>query len=171
MPIWPFQRPREDQDGEALLDAVSRASRNVAIYGPGRLADTLEGRFEALTLFACLALTRLRAEAGAQPLAQSFTDALFSQLDAGLREAAVGDLSVPKRMHRLAGAFYGRLSAYEAALQNQDGAALALAIGRNALGGENAAFAASLSEQALVLAAKQAKAPMAALTTAAAWTL
>src|SRR5262245_44603762 len=117
MPIWPFSRSRAAEDAAALLEAVQAASRRPAFFGPGRVADTLEGRFELMALNGALALIRLKAEPGAEPLAQDFTDLLFKSFDAGLREAAVGDLSVPKRMRRLAGDFYGRLNAYSGALE------------------------------------------------------
>jgi cytochrome b pre-mRNA-processing protein 3 len=64
-----------------------------------------------MALFGSLAMIRLQADASATPLAQRFADRLFRLFDAGLREAGVGDLSVPKRIRGLAGAFYGRLQA------------------------------------------------------------
>jgi cytochrome b pre-mRNA-processing protein 3 len=171
MPIWPFQRSREKVDAQTLLAQVSATSRNPAFYGPGRTPDTLDGRFELVTLFAALALLRLRGETGAGALTQAFTDALFSQFDAGLREAAIGDLSVPKRMHRLAGDFYGRLAAYTAALGENHAEPLSAAIGRNLLGEETAAFAETLATLVAALAAKQAAAPANALFSEAGWRL
>ena len=169
MPIWPFQRAREDLDGEILLGQVTQVSRNVAFYGPEKVADTLEGRFEVVTLFASLAFVRMRAEPGAAALTQSFADGVFSQFDAGLREAAVGDLSVPKRMQKLAGSFYGRLQAYETALKAGDVAALGQAIGRNVFGDEGAPFAATLAGITATLAAKQARLPVSTLLTGDGW--
>src|SRR5687768_56804 len=102
MAIWPFRPSRASQDAERLLEAVTAASRRPALFAPGRIPDTLEGRFEMLSLSAALAMLRLRADAGAAPLAQSFADRLFRSIDAGLREAGVGDTAVPKRMQKLA---------------------------------------------------------------------
>lgn len=169
MPIWPFQRSRASQDAAQLLEAVTRASRRAEYFGPGKAPDTLEGRFELTTLFAAVALIRLRRDAGAHALTQSFADALFSQFDAGLREAAVGDLSVPKRMHKLAGQFYGRLGAYASALDSD--AELARAISRNVLGCEDGSFAAGLAPQIRALAGKQAEQPVAAMFVDAGWKL
>ena len=116
MSIWPFRRNEAQGGAQRLLEAVARESRRPEFYGPGRVPDTLQGRFELLTLHAALALVRLKASPEAQKLAQNFTDLLFRHIDAGLREAGVGDLTVPKRMRKLAGDFYGRLEAYAAAL-------------------------------------------------------
>ena len=56
-------------------------------------------------------------------------------MDRSLREMGVGDLSVPKRMKRMAEAYYGRAAAYDAALAAEDRAALAAAMRRNVLRG------------------------------------
>jgi cytochrome b pre-mRNA-processing protein 3 len=169
MPIWPFKRSRADGDAELLLEAVIRASRQPALFGEGRAPDTLEGRFEVVALHAGLALVRLQEEPGAETLTQAFTDKLFRHLDAGLREDGVGDLVVPKRMRKLAGAFYGRLEAYAAALRTEDSPALAAAIGRNVLGVEGASFAGDVAVHLRRLADQQAKAEISALLGDAGW--
>ncbi|MBN8608187.1 MAG: ubiquinol-cytochrome C reductase [Caulobacterales bacterium] len=169
MPIWPFKRSRADEHAELLLDAVIRASRQPTLFGEGRTPDTLEGRFEVVALHAGLALVRLQAEPGAETLTQAFTDKLFRYLDAGLREDGVGDLVVPKRMRKLAGAFYGRLEAYTAALKAEDRAALAAAIRRNVLGVEGASFAMDVAGYLRQAAEQQAKADISALLGDAGW--
>ena len=55
-------------------------------------------------------------------------------MDANLREMAVGDLTVPKKMQKLGEAFYGRAAAYDVALAD-NAEALAQAINRNVLDG------------------------------------
>lgn len=169
MPIWPFKRSRADADAARLLAAVTVVSRRTNLFGAGRAPDTLDGRFELMALNASLALFRLRAESGLEPLSQAFTDQLFRQFDAGLREEGVGDTSVPKRMHRMAGDFYGRLSAYTMAIGARDRAGLAAAIGRNVLGDERHPFAANLASLALATAECQAGAPVEALLDVDGW--
>jgi len=167
MSIWPFRRNQAKFQAQAVLAAVITASRRPDFYGPGRVPDTLEGRFELLTLNAALALVRLKA-AEAPALAQAFTDTLFRHIDSGLREAGVGDLTVPKRMRRLAGDFYGRLDAYAEALSAPE--ALAAAIVRNVLGDRgDPAFAARLGAYTADLAARQAGIAAPALAEASAW--
>lgn len=171
MAIWPFGGGRSGREARALLAAVVAASRNPGLFGPGKAADTLDGRFELLSLFAALALIRLRADATATALAQAFADALFRQIDAGLREAGVGDLSVPKQMRRLAGVFYGRLETYAKAIEVGDVRALAAALARNALGGSEGPFAGELSARVHALARRQALAPVTLLSSPEAWRL
>jgi cytochrome b pre-mRNA-processing protein 3 len=167
MGIWPFRRSRVEEDADRLLAAVRAASRDPSLFGGGRIPDTLQGRFEAVTLHAGLALFRLRADEAAADLAQAFTDKLFREFDAGLREEGVGDTSVPKRMHKLAGDFYGRVQAYSAAIEAADRAALAAALERNI--GLSAEFAALLAGHALATAESQARAPFSKLIEIAAW--
>jgi cytochrome b pre-mRNA-processing protein 3 len=143
-----------------------QAAREPSQFGVGGFPDTLEGRFEALVTVAALALVRLRAAPEAAPLAQEFVDRLFREVDAGLREAGVGDLTVPKRMHRLAGDFYGRLDAYASALAS--GRGLDEALARNVAGLSDAAASAH-AQFMLQLATRQANLDIKALSTAAAW--
>src|SRR5579875_2355888 len=102
--------------------------------------DTLDGRFDLISLHAALLIRRLRRlpEPG-QAIAQAVFDAMFSDMDRNLREMGVGDLGVSKRVRLMWEAFHGRAVAYEAALDLAEGeggeaaatAALAEALGRN----------------------------------------
>jgi cytochrome b pre-mRNA-processing protein 3 len=167
MPVWPFSAPREKRDADLLLEQVTRASRNPALFGEGRLPDTLDGRFELIALHGALALVRLKQSPEAAPLAQAFVDTFFKHIDAGLREDGVGDLAVPKRMHKLAGAFYGRIEAYAAALASHDAKALTSAVVRNAT--ISGAFAAKLAGHIDRLATAQSKLPWQTLLSAEGW--
>lgn len=155
--IWPFRPSRAETDADRLLSAITQISRQPSFYGRDRVPDTLEGRFELMTLHAALALIRLDAEPGAAPLAQDFTDKLFRHFDGGLREAGVGDLSVPKHMRKLAGSFYGRLDAYSGPIAKDERAALEEALSRN-IGAS--AFAPALSVYAFEAKARQSEAPV-----------
>ena len=163
--FWPFSRSRADADAAALLAAVTQISRQPCFFGEGRTPDTLQGRLEIMTLNAVLAFIRLESDPGAAPLAQAFADQLFRQFDAGLREAGVGDLTVPKRMRKIAGAFYGRVKVYAEALAAGDAAALEGAIARNLFGAEpgQAPFAVVLADYALRNRVQQGDADTSAL--------
>jgi cytochrome b pre-mRNA-processing protein 3 len=50
-------------------------------------------------------------------LSQALFDHFCGDMDANLREMGVGDLTVPKRMHKFGEAFYGRAAAYDVALE------------------------------------------------------
>jgi cytochrome b pre-mRNA-processing protein 3 len=121
----------------ALYARIATASRAPGLYAALGIPDTLEGRFEALSLHMVLALRALRnLPAPADDVAKDLTDAFFQDMDASLREMGVGDTVVPKRMKKVAESFFGRAHSYDPALNDGDEAALAEALGRNALSGE-----------------------------------
>ena len=112
-----LRTPVKDQ-ARNLLAAAMQAARDPGMYGPGRVPDSFAGRFEAVTLTASLVSARLTAIGDeARPLNQAFVDALFKSFDDALREDGVGDLTVPKKMQKIAEAFYGRAAAYRTAFE------------------------------------------------------
>lgn len=134
-----FGRNPAREAGRDLCVAVTRAARAPAFYGAGRTPDTFEGRFEVVTLIAALVLRRLagRGEQAGRT-SQAMFDTLFRSFDQALRDVGVGDLSVGKRIRKMAEAFYGRAGAYRAALDNEDAEALVEALSRNLLAGVEA---------------------------------
>ncbi len=102
--------------GERLYAAAAARGRDERLYRDFGAPDTVEGRFELLTLHIILLVDRLKGEAGdAARIRQTLFDAYVSNLDGALREMGVGDLAVGKRMRRLGEAFYGRAHACDAA--------------------------------------------------------
>ena len=143
----------------ALHRRIAEAARDPALYARLGVADTVEGRFACLTLHVVLVLRQLRRlPAPAREVAQELVDFVFRQLDASLRELGVGDMGVPKRMKKLAHAFYSRAAVYDAVLDSRDDARLAavlaehfdaapealLGLARYALAAETALAASSL---------------------------
>jgi cytochrome b pre-mRNA-processing protein 3 len=103
--------------GARLYAAAVAQARQPWLYARLKAPDTADGRFEIYTLHVLLVLERLgEVEGRSGPIGQAFFDAYLSGLDHGLRELAVGDLSVGKTMRRLGEAFYGRGRALQTAL-------------------------------------------------------
>jgi cytochrome b pre-mRNA-processing protein 3 len=98
--------------------------------------DTVNGRFDLLLLHLWMVLRHLTTLPGRAELSQALFDHFCADMDANLREMAVGDLTVPKKMQALGEAFYGRAAAYDLALTD-NAEALAQAIGRNVLDGQH----------------------------------
>ena len=129
-----FRSAPEKAAARALYAEVVRQSRRPVFYDEFGVADTPTGRFEMIALHAALILRRLRgAGADAERLSQAFADAMFADLDGALRELGVGDLTVPKKIRKMAEAFYGRLASYDRALA-AEGPELAQAIAKNLYG-------------------------------------
>jgi len=137
--------------------------RRPAFYLDYGVPDTFEGRFELLALHAGLVLRRLnKAEAPGPAVAQNLVDGVFANLEADLREAGVGDVTVPKRMKKLAEAFLGRSAAYDAALRGEG--SLTAAVSRNVYAGRldaTRAHAARMTRYVEVTAERLDAAPLA----------
>ena len=142
-----FRREEARRRLVATLHArVGDAARAPALFHRLGVPDTVEGRFETLCLHMYLVLRRLRRlPSPADDVGQDLVNSLFSELDVSLRELGVGDVGVPKRMKKLASAFYGRVAQYDAPLDAGDAAGLAWALARNVLGLEDPGAAAGLA--------------------------
>ena len=120
---------------KALLARVAEASRVPWLYAEAGIPDDFEGRFDSFALHAFLVLRRLRElPAPAADVAQDFVDQCFAYLEIGFRQNGVSDIAVPKKMKKVAQGFYGRVNAYEAALDSGDPEQLVAALARNASG-------------------------------------
>lgn len=112
--------------------ALTAAARMPELYERLNVPDTVMGRFEMLSISMILFFRRTRtSETSGREIAQEIVDAFFQDVDYSIRELGIGDNSVPKRMKKLAGMFYGRLEAYSKAMDAGDATALSLALQRN----------------------------------------
>lgn len=135
MALFSFRKPPDKhaprEAADRLYAACVTASRRPALYLAYGIPDTLQGRFEALALHLFPVLYRLMHAPGDDPdLARLVSESFVADMDSAFREMGVGDVTVPKRMHKLYRSFGGRITAYKAALA-QGGPALADAIARN----------------------------------------
>lgn len=132
----------------ALVDRLHKTatelSRQPVFYTRFAVPDTIDGRYDLLCLMLGLFLFRIQQIDG--ELAQAVFDRAFKDVERGLREAGVGDLSVPKHMKRMLAAFYGRAASYYEALEQQQTEGLAVILTRNLYNGEVAAPAAEMAE-------------------------
>ena len=133
--------------GRALFEAASAQARAPALYLRLGVPDTVEGRFESLLVHVVLVIHRLRGEGEqARETGQALFDAFIHNLDDGLREMGVGDLSVGKKMRKLGEAIYGRAKAYDPALDARpDTAPLTALVGRTVFGEADDARAEALA--------------------------
>lgn len=135
-----FRRSQNKPLIDRLNGEIMAASRQPAFFTDYGVADTVEGRFELLCLLATTALRRIeKLPAPGPQIAQDLTDAVFAGFDIALREIGVGDLTVPKKMKKMAQGWLGRGAAYRAALDAGDLAGLARAVARNVYGDEQLA--------------------------------
>lgn len=101
------------ESAAALYAAIVAQARAPVFFAELGVPDTLDGRFEMVTLHAFLVIDRLRqAKPETDEFAQALFDTMFLDLDRGLREIGVADLGVGRRIKTMIQAFYGRAHAY-----------------------------------------------------------
>jgi cytochrome b pre-mRNA-processing protein 3 len=131
MIFWLFRHRINRKLIDRLHGEIVAAARQENLFNDYGIADTFEGRFEAVTLHAVLVLRRLNSMPPPAPeIAQELADVVFRHFEFALRETGVGDISVPKKMKGLAEAFLGRGAAYDAALRASE-QALTTTLSRN----------------------------------------
>ena len=97
-----------------VYTAIMKQARKPALYGPKGANDDFDGRFEILVMHIYLVLRRLKADGqGRHGAGQVIFDLFFRDMDQAMREMGVGDLSVSKKIKKMAEAFYGRVAAYD----------------------------------------------------------
>jgi cytochrome b pre-mRNA-processing protein 3 len=110
------------------LVAQARHKDWYAQYG---IADTLGGRFDAITLVLSLVLIRMEQEDALKTHCALLTELFVTDMDGQLREAGVGDIVVGKHIGRLMSVLGGRLGAYRTALESSGDDELIAALQRN----------------------------------------
>lgn len=119
---------RRQRPERQLYEAIVAAARQPFPYAAWGVPDTLDGRFDMITLHMFIVLERLKGEA--EHVRQALVDEFFADMDRSLREMGVGDVSVGKKVRKMAEVFYGRIAAYDGAVA-LGVSALAAAIARN----------------------------------------
>lgn len=105
----------------AYIATVEQA-RQPAFFEAWSIPDSPIGRFDVIALHCFFVLHRFKGEGAAQKFSEAYCETLFDDMDRNLREMGVGDLSVGKKVRKLAEGFFGRAAAFETALAGDDSA-------------------------------------------------
>lgn len=121
---------RTDDSVRPLWHRVVEIAREPRWYAELGVADTVPGRFDAITLVLALVLLRMEREQALIAPSARLTELFVEDMDGQLRESGVGDLVVGKHMGKLMKVLGGRLGALRDALpQGRD--ALEQVLARN----------------------------------------
>jgi cytochrome b pre-mRNA-processing protein 3 len=125
--------PRPDDLAEVrpLWQRVIELARDPAWFAEGGLADTVSGRFDAVTLVMALVLLKMERDPVLLHKTGRLTELFVADIDGQLRELGVGDPVMAKRMGKLISHFGGRLDAWREALAGGETAALIASVERN----------------------------------------
>ena len=128
------------QQAHSLYDGLVSRSREPVFFARFGVADSLDGRFDVLALHAWLVLTELKGAS----VAQDLTNLIFTGFDEAMREQGAGDMGIGHKLKAMAKVFYGRMTAYDTAKDEQE---LATALAKNLWRGG------AVDDRALALAA------------------
>lgn len=100
-------------------------------YADRGVADTLDGRFDMISMLTALFILRLESEAEGVPAAAHLTELFVEDMDSQMREAGIGDPTVGKAMGRMMATLGGRAGTLRTALAQENDAELAGVVERN----------------------------------------
>jgi len=118
-----FARP--DPIAVAWYATAVKAARQVEYFTDWGVPDTVDGRFDMISLTSALINRRIglvdpKYAARIQELAQELFDVMFADMDTNLRELGVSDEGMKHRIKPMASAHLGRVKAYTDALSHAD---------------------------------------------------
>lgn len=118
-----FARP--DPIAVAWYATAVKAARRVEYFTDWGVPDTVDGRFDMISLTSALINRRIglvdpKHTARIQELAQELFDVMFADMDVNLRELGVSDEGMKHRIKPMASAHLGSVKAYTDALFQTD---------------------------------------------------
>lgn len=123
---------RQNPAVRLVYDALVQKARQPVFYMAGEVPDSVTGRYEMIILHIFVFFYRLKDEEDTTRLfGQEIFDTFVEDMDRSLREMGVGYQAVPKRMKKMGEAFYGRVHAYDGAVEGHLRDDLKLALRRN----------------------------------------
>ncbi len=129
-----------DSTAQGIADKTYRRiveqARHPSFYRDFEVLDSVRGRFEMMTLHLFIILHRLKNEQGkaknkAERISQKLCDLMVADMDHSLRDLKITESTVSKSFKKVIEGFYGRLSAYDRAIKNDDPRDLREVIHRN----------------------------------------
>lgn len=145
------RQPDPSTSVRPLWHRVVALSRDPAWYRDCGMADTVQGRFDMITLVLSMVLLRMEREEALRAPSTWLTELFVADMDGQLRETGMGDPTLGKEMGKLVSVLGGRLGALRET--EGDAARIAAVVARNAaVEGDGSLVAARLAAFAGTLA-------------------
>jgi cytochrome b pre-mRNA-processing protein 3 len=130
---WFRKDKRGEKAAKSWYAAIMTKARDPKPYLEALVEDSLDGRFNMVTLVATLVMRRLRDfDEDGRALADGVYREVFSGFDHALREEGVGDSSIARKMRKMGEEFFGLARAIDGAFeQDSPHQALTEALTRN----------------------------------------
>lgn len=107
---------RHSDSATGIYEMAVNEARREEYYGPIGVPDSIDGRFDMITLIVSLALNRIgkigKNAKKAKNLAQEVFDVMFADMEQNLREIGISDEGMKYRIREMAGGFMGRMRTY-----------------------------------------------------------
>ena len=117
---------------DSFYQKIVNVSRNKIFYTKLNIPDTLDGRFDLLSLFSIILIFSLsKSSKKGIELSQILFDKIFLDLDLSLRELGAGDAGVHIKIKNMISAYMGRQKAYCICFENDNYIELEKSIIRN----------------------------------------
>ena len=127
-------RAQSNRTASDIYGSIVAAARREPFYSEHGVPDTPDGRFAMVVVHSYLVLERLQQEGEpGQTLSRALVDAFVTDMDDCMREMGVGDLTVPRKVKKAAGALYDCAAEFRNAEQTGSGPALAEAVHKTLL--------------------------------------
>lgn len=115
---WLRKRSPTGRKAAKLYGSIVTQARKPAFYARYDVPDTPTGRYELIVVHMTLVLSVLQSVAadGHSKLARALVEHFVTDMDDSLRQLAVGDLTVPKKVKKATAGLRERSEVYAAAL-------------------------------------------------------
>ncbi|MCF6326761.1 MAG: ubiquinol-cytochrome C chaperone [Devosiaceae bacterium] len=131
-----FKKKPDARIVRKVYNDIVAQSRQKLFYADWGIPDSVNGRFDLISLHMCLVFRRLKTpDSEAKIFSQSLFDLFFLDMDRSLREMGAGDMAVPKRIQKMGELFYGMAESLNKALDEEDNVALQSCLVRNVYDG------------------------------------
>lgn len=91
---------------------LTQLSRNLKFYQNCQIPDTIDGRFEALSIILFLFFKRINNIKQLEKINQNIANIVIADLDQSIREMGVGDMGIIKRIKNMGKSMWGRFYVY-----------------------------------------------------------
>ncbi len=116
-----LKKKKEIDIAHILYQKTITISRDKIFYTKFLVPDTIDGRFDILTLLVVIVVYRLSLiKENGSKISQLLFDLLFQDLDYSLRELGAGDAAVTKNMRKFISSYMGRQKVYINAFENNN---------------------------------------------------
>ena len=123
-------KPDPREEWRVLWHRTVAEARDPDWYRMCGVADSIEGRYDMITLVLTLVMLRLEDEGGQGPATARLTELFVDDMEGQMREAGIGDPTVGKKINALMESMNGRIGAYREGLRS-DPKVLVEAVRRN----------------------------------------